>query len=102
MRRLAPRPLGAALDAALRDAAPAGLLARVQTVWPEVAGAAVAEEAEPLAERDGAVTVGCRSAVWAQELELLGGALLGRLNERLGSPSAVRELRFVVRRAASP
>ena len=96
MRRLAPRPLRAALGEALPAAAPAGLLARVQTAWPEVAGPAVAAEAEPVSERDGVVTVACRAAVWAQELELLGGDLTDRLNGALGTP-AVAGLRFVVR-----
>jgi len=100
MRRLAPRPLRLALDAALPAAAPAGLLPRVQTAWPEVAGPAVAAEAQPVSEREGVVTVACRAAVWAQELELLGGDLAGRLNARLEGPpegGPVTGLRFVVR-----
>jgi predicted nucleic acid-binding Zn ribbon protein len=100
MRRLAPRPLRRALDDALAEAAPPGLLARVQAVWPEVAGAVIAEESTPVSEREGTVTVGCRSAVWAHELELLGGDLVARLNARLGAGSgglAVTGLRFVVR-----
>ena len=100
MRRLAPRPLRAALDGALPAAAPAGLLPRVQAVWPEVVGPAVATEAEPASERAGVVTVACRAAVWAQELELLGGDLAGRLNARLAEPGEdppVGALRFVVR-----
>jgi len=95
MRRLAPRPLAAALDRALPDARPPGLLAEVQSVWSEIAGAALAEAAVPAAERDGAVTVACESAVWAQELELLGPDLLARLNARL-SQGEVARLRFVV------
>jgi predicted nucleic acid-binding Zn ribbon protein len=100
VRRPAPRPLRRALDEALSHAAPTSLLARVQAAWGEVAGPAVAEEATPVAERDGTVTVACRSAVWAQELELLGADLATRLNSRLGAapedPSVTR-LRFVVR-----
>jgi predicted nucleic acid-binding Zn ribbon protein len=42
------------------------------------------------------VTVACRSAVWAQELELLGSDLSDRLNAALPSPE-VAGLRFVVR-----
>jgi predicted nucleic acid-binding Zn ribbon protein len=33
--------------------------------------ASVAAEAEPLSERAGTLTVTCRSAVWASELQLL-------------------------------
>jgi predicted nucleic acid-binding Zn ribbon protein len=100
VRRLAPRPLRRALDNALSHAAPAGLLARVQAVWGEVAGPAVAEESSPVAERGGIVTVACRSAVWAQELGLLAEDLTGRLNARLATlpeKARVTRLRFVVR-----
>ena len=34
-------------------------------------------------ERDGVVTVGCRAATWAQELDLLQDELLERLNRAL-------------------
>ena len=100
MRRLAPRPLRRALEDALGQAAPAGLLARVQAVWPDVAGAVVAQESTPVSEREGTVTVACRSAVWAQELELLATDLARRLNARLEADPAgpsVTSLRFVVR-----
>jgi predicted nucleic acid-binding Zn ribbon protein len=88
VRRLAPRPIGAALAGAVEGAAPAGLLARVQGSWPEAAGPAVAAVSEPVSEREGVVTVACESAVWAQELELLKGDLERRLEARL---------RFIVR-----
>jgi predicted nucleic acid-binding Zn ribbon protein len=94
MRRLAPRPLRLALERSASRAAPVSLLAGVQAVWSEVAGAAVAEEAEPVSERDGVVTIACRSAVWAQELELLAGDLEERLRARLGDAAKGLELRF--------
>ena len=56
------------------------------------AGEAFAAQSEPVAERDGVVTVACASAVWAQELDLLSERVVERLNERLGRP-AVRGLR---------
>ena len=95
MRRLAPRPLSAALDSAVGDARPAGLLAAVQSAWPDVAGAALAAAATPISEREGTVTVGCESGVWANELELLAPDLIAGLNERLGE-GRVDRLRFVV------
>jgi predicted nucleic acid-binding Zn ribbon protein len=49
-----------------------------------------------VAERDGVVTVACRSAVWAQELELMSEAVRERLNAALGRP-AVRRLRASAR-----
>jgi hypothetical protein len=94
VRRLAPRPLSAALERLTPALAPATTLARVQAVWPEVAGPAMRAEAEPVSERAGTLTFECRSAVWAQELDLLSGDLAARLNEALGGASVSR-LRFV-------
>ena len=92
MRRRAPRPVGAALAGVTATLAPATLLAEVQRVWPQVAGERFALAAEPVSERDGVVTISCRSAVWAQELDLLSERVIGSLNEALGRP-AVRRLR---------
>jgi predicted nucleic acid-binding Zn ribbon protein len=94
VRRLAPRPLSAALEEAVGRAAPRDLLALVQGLWAEVAGPAVAEESQPVSERRGSVVVACRSAVWRQELELLGPELVERLNARLAGAGKVTELRF--------
>jgi predicted nucleic acid-binding Zn ribbon protein len=95
MRRLAPRALSHALQDVVPGVAPATQLARVQQAWPKVAGPGLASRATPVSERAGTVTVACESAVWAQELELLGGDLLCRLRAAL--PDArVDQLRFVV------
>ena len=105
MRRRAPRPLGAALAGVVDDLAPATTLARVQRAWAGVAGEAVAREAEPVAEREGVVTVECRSSVWAQEIELLAHDLVARLNEALGGPAdapPVRSLRVSAARRRRP
>jgi predicted nucleic acid-binding Zn ribbon protein len=55
-----------------------------------VAGDAVAAEASPVAERDGHVTVACRSATWAQELDLLQSELLQRLNTAVSTADPKR------------
>jgi predicted nucleic acid-binding Zn ribbon protein len=68
----------------------------VQRSWGEVAGDVIAAEATPLSEQSGVVTVACRSAVWANELELLSKGLVEGLNEALGG-HAVGALRFVVK-----
>jgi predicted nucleic acid-binding Zn ribbon protein len=95
VRRLAPRPLSEALDPVRRELAPATTLARVQEVWPAIAGAA-AREATPVSERSGTVTFACRSSVWAGELALMAGDMKDRLNAALeGAP--VTDLRFVTR-----
>jgi predicted nucleic acid-binding Zn ribbon protein len=82
-RRHAPRPLGPALARLAGDLAPRTGLAEVQRVWKAAVGEVVAAQAEPTAERSGVVTVRCSSAVWAQELDLLGPELVERLNEAL-------------------
>jgi predicted nucleic acid-binding Zn ribbon protein len=98
--RRAPRRLGSALRPARSRARPKTLLAAVQEAWPRVAGDAVTGEAQPVAERDGLVTVACRSATWAQELDLLQVELIERLNRALsewsetGAEPPVRALRF--------
>jgi predicted nucleic acid-binding Zn ribbon protein len=100
VRRLAPRPLSAALESVLAGAEPATALARAQAAWPGVAGPALAPFAGPVSEREGVLTLACESSVWAQELELVGPDLLGRLNEATGAGSAsgatFTRLRFVV------
>ena len=97
--RRSPRSASDAIRALRAEAAPATLLAAVQGVWVEVVGAGIGAEAEPVAERDGVITVACRTAAWAHELDLLQGELVGRLNRALdaghgGHPAApVRALR---------
>lgn len=98
MRRPAPRHLALALERLTQDAAPATVLARVQAIWPEVVGEAVAAEATPTAERAGRLTVTCRSAGWAHELALAGPDFVQRLNEALG-PSGSAPLRELSTRA---
>jgi predicted nucleic acid-binding Zn ribbon protein len=95
VRRSQPRSIAGAI-AALRDAAqPATPLAAVLAAWPDAVGQRIAAEAQPVAERDGVVTVACRTATWAQELDLLGDELRERLRERLPDRGLER-LRFVV------
>jgi predicted nucleic acid-binding Zn ribbon protein len=90
MRRRGPRPVGFALDALTTAIAPATLLAEVQRAWPRAAGEAFASAAEPVAERDGVITVACASAVWAQELDLLSERVVEALNEAIGRPAVTR------------
>ena len=96
MRRRAPAPFSDVLRQAVGEVAPDTLLARVQALWPDVAGAAVAAESAPASEREGTITVECSGAVWAHELTLLAPELVGRLNARLEGIQ-VRSLRFVVK-----
>jgi predicted nucleic acid-binding Zn ribbon protein len=93
VRRRAPRPLATALGRVTAQLEPATVLARVQGCWAEAVGDVVSAEAQPVTEREGVVTVSCRSSVWAEELKMMGPDLRGRLNAALGS-DAVTELRF--------
>lgn len=94
MGRSAPRPASIAVREALQHSAPQTGLAIVQTVWSEAVGATIAAEADPVAEREGVLTVRCASATWAQELSLMEGELLGRLRELLGddAPGSIKVL----------
>jgi predicted nucleic acid-binding Zn ribbon protein len=92
VRRREPRPLSEAIAALADRLAPQTTLAEVQRVWPEVVGPMIAAQADPTTERDGVLAVTCSSAVWAQELDLMGPDLVGRLNAALGA-DAVRSLR---------
>jgi predicted nucleic acid-binding Zn ribbon protein len=97
-----PRPIAEAVARVIDRAAPATTLARVQRCWGEVAGEVIAAEATPVSEQSGVVTVACRSAVWANELELLSKGLIEGLNDSLGS-RAVGTLKFIVKGSrASP
>jgi predicted nucleic acid-binding Zn ribbon protein len=84
MHRPAPRPLSLAVEALAARLAPATLLADVQRVWEAAAGPAIAREASPLSEREGTVTLLCSSAVWMQEIDLMGPAIVAALNRELG------------------
>jgi predicted nucleic acid-binding Zn ribbon protein len=92
MRRREPRPLGPAIAALADQLAPPTTLAEVQRAWPAAVGEAIAAEAHPTAEREGVLTVTCSSAAWAQELDLMGPEIVGRLNGALGR-DLVRSLR---------
>ena len=96
-RRRAPRPASLAVGALADRLAPATVLAEVQRVWPSVAGPAIAAEATPTGERGGTLTITCRSAVWAQELDLMGPDLVARLNVALG-----RDVVVALRCSAAP
>ena len=89
MSRRAPRPAANAMADLLGQLAPETLLADVQRVWPGVVGATIAAEATPTGDRGGTLTITCRSAVWAQELDLMGPEVVARLNAALGREAVV-------------
>jgi hypothetical protein len=93
MGRRAPRPLTAAVNAALERAEPATLLAAVQRAWPGAVGEAIARSAWPRRlGRDGVLHVATVSASWAFELAQLAPDVLQRLRAALecDPPTALR------------
>lgn len=93
MGRSGPRRLSDSLADVLAERAPATLLADVQGAWPQACGRAIAAASEPVAEREGRVTIACESGAWAQELELMGETLKARLEAIVGE-NRVTALRF--------
>ena len=91
-----PRRIGDALARVQRMAAPQTPLAAIQLAWPDAVGERIAGVTEPIAERDGRVTVACSSAVWAQELDLMQEDILHRLGEAMDTPPTA--LKFESRR----
>jgi predicted nucleic acid-binding Zn ribbon protein len=94
-RSAKPRRLGESVRAVRAGAEPSTLLAAVQGCWRAALGERIAAEARPVRERDGVITVECRAATWAQELDLMQEELIGRLNQALGE-GRVAGLRLVV------
>ncbi|MBA2506917.1 MAG: DUF721 domain-containing protein [Thermoleophilaceae bacterium] len=94
MRRLAPRGLGPALQKMTAGLAPPTLLGRVQKVWPQAVGEALAQRARPVSERAGELVLECEDAVWAEEIRLMSLELLEQLNAALGE-GAVASIRTV-------
>ena len=95
MRRHAPRHIAGTVQDLTKKLTPPSLLARVQQNWIEVVGETIAAQAQPIKERDGVITVRCRSSVWASELVMMAPDLVARLNESLDNYT-VSELRCVV------
>ena len=59
---------------------------RAVEAWEQVVGGAVAEQAQATGIRDGVLFVDVKSSVWMQELQLLRGDIIERLNAHLGEP----------------
>ena len=87
MSRRSPRPLAAAVASLGTRIAPQSTIAEVQGVWASAVGERIAAAAQAVSEHGGVLTVACREAVWAAELELMGPQLVERLNETLGRPA---------------
>jgi predicted nucleic acid-binding Zn ribbon protein len=96
MRRRAPEPFADALRDAVGEVTPDTLLARVQALWPELAGAAIAAHATPSAEGRGVVSIECDSSAYAYELGLMEADFVASLNRRIQGFELLG-LRFIVK-----
>ena len=106
-RRRAPRPVGVAIEELTQRLAPATLLADVQRVWEQAAGAAMAAEAQPdlraRRDRHAAVLVGRLDARDRPHGPLLVDALNGALGaDRVCAVPLCRDGRTPALRLTSP
>lgn len=85
-----PRLLSGTLETLAQRLTPETLLAEAQRAWPEAVGTAIAQRAQPVAERAGVLTISCESSIWAQELDLMSQTILERLNQGLGRGQIAR------------
>jgi predicted nucleic acid-binding Zn ribbon protein len=82
--RRSPRPVALALEEVQVELAPDTMLAEAQAAWRASVGDAIAEQARPISERGGVLTIACSASVWAQELDLMAPAIIERLNGAVG------------------
>jgi predicted nucleic acid-binding Zn ribbon protein len=67
-----------------------GPVAVVFAAWPDVAGAAVADHAEPLTLRAGTLVVEVTEPIWRTQLAYLEAALVRRFAEVVGAGVVTR------------
>ena len=88
--RRSPRPVTLALEEIQAELAPETVLAEAQAAWGAAVGEAIAEQAQPVAQRGGVLTIACSASVWAQELDLMSTSIIERLNGALGGSQITR------------
>jgi len=95
-RHRRPEPIAVALQPIIEklDAEGHFGLVRLAQVWPEMVGEAIARRTEVGGLKFHTATIRVSTAMWIQELNLLKGEILARLQARLGA-DVVRDLRFV-------
>jgi predicted nucleic acid-binding Zn ribbon protein len=65
--------------------------------WPEVVGPMLAERSFPDRYERGTVWVAVQGSAWAQELRMMKGTILSRLETISGDPNLFVDVRFGVR-----
>jgi len=100
-----PATMGKAIDRLMRNLG-APKLATVRSVfdrWPELVGEQVASRAQPIALRDGVLSVGVEDPAWATQLRFLEAELLRQIADEFGPDEVTAiEVRVRPRRGGAP
>lgn len=90
-----PQPLGKELTKLANQRRWNAQLANGQVFgeWARVVGEEVAEHAQPMALKDGELTVRATSTAWATQLRLLQGQLITKITAAVG-PGVVKRIRI--------
>lgn len=72
------------------------LEAKVLAAWKEVVGALIARNTQPISLVDGKLTVYATAHVWVNELQMLRGQVIPKINKAVNSP-AVKTLEFSIK-----
>lgn len=90
-----PQPLGKELTKLANQRRWNSQLAHGQVFgeWARVVGEEVAEHAQPVALKDGELTVRASSTAWATQLRLLQGQLITKITAAVG-PGVVKRIRI--------
>jgi predicted nucleic acid-binding Zn ribbon protein len=90
--------VGDILERLCRNTAWGGRIAEGQalSLWGEVVGESLRENTHAVKIRDGKIVVVVRDSLWKQEISLLRGEIVNRLNEKIGRP-LIRDVILVVR-----
>jgi predicted nucleic acid-binding Zn ribbon protein len=65
-------------------------------VWEDVVGESLREHTRPVRVDGGRLVVAVEDSVWKQEISLLQGEIIEKLNDRIGS-EVIRDIVLVVR-----
>ena len=69
--------------------------AKALLVWKDVVGGSLRAHARPVRIENGELTIAVEDSLWKQEVCLLQGEIIRKLNDRMGD-EVVRDIRLVV------
>lgn len=70
-------------------------------MWPEFVGPTAANVSEPVALRNGVLSVWVKNASWMQQMVFLKGQMKSAVNQKLGE-DVIREIHLTMDRKAVP